>query len=440
MHICTWIATAAELCLWCMLAQVAACLQQATPQEVTAVQRSLANAEAKAAAAEAAAAAAEQAASWAHHTSGQAFSVTSSADLSQNGFAATEQHVYGAENSDYHLHVQPAVPNAELMAAQQASTLAVDMSVSESIMQQQQQLPYIPAPADMQQQCRGQVVSTQDHPGPQAYLTTSNRHPQQVQLQQQQMHSQHQQMQYSNQQQHLSQDSMHAAQHMVSTQPAPGMLAAPRDLLGRPVPAAAASPGACAGVATAALSTSQSQLQGQPAHNLSGAALMAGTNVQPQVPQSQNGQATTSADDSSAPAGSSCASAAAMAAASAAAAGDASSQARHLTVLVHRLQSRPAEDVLAELAACTGVLSSQAWEANFSKVCALDQAHLQFNVPIWSFNRAVSGFRSLKHSYGNCFVPCRLCVGSAGTTHVQHGIEYTITVCGVVVQANKGNL
>lgn len=59
---------------------------------------------------------------------------------------------------------------------------------------------------------------------------------------------------------------------------------------------------------------------------------------------------------------------AATAAADAAAAGDANSQARHLTVLVHRLQSRPAEDVLSELAACAGKICQQAWQENFSKV------------------------------------------------------------------------
>lgn len=60
--------------------------------------------------------------------------------------------------------------------------------------------------------------------------------------------------------------------------------------------------------------------------------------------------------------------AAAAAAAAAAASGDAGSQARHLTVLVHRLQSRPGEDVLAELAACAGTMCKQAWVDNFSKV------------------------------------------------------------------------
>jgi hypothetical protein len=60
--------------------------------------------------------------------------------------------------------------------------------------------------------------------------------------------------------------------------------------------------------------------------------------------------------------------AAATAAAAAAAAGDAGSQARHLTVLVHRLQSKPGEDVLAELAACAGTICRQAWVDNFSKV------------------------------------------------------------------------
>lgn len=66
-------------------------------------------------------------------------------------------------------------------------------------------------------------------------------------------------------------------------------------------------------------------------------------------------------------------SSAAAAAAAAAATGDAGSQARHLTVLVHRLQSRPGEDVLAELAACAGTMCQQAWQDNFSKVgCTCD--------------------------------------------------------------------
>jgi hypothetical protein len=67
--------------------------------------------------------------------------------------------------------------------------------------------------------------------------------------------------------------------------------------------------------------------------------------------------------------------AAAAAAAAVAAAGDAGSQARHLTVLVHRLQSRPGEDVLAELAACAGTMCKQAWVDNFSKVIDVFVAH-----------------------------------------------------------------
>ncbi|KIY94798.1 hypothetical protein MNEG_13164, partial [Monoraphidium neglectum] len=47
---------------------------------------------------------------------------------------------------------------------------------------------------------------------------------------------------------------------------------------------------------------------------------------------------------------------------------DAAGQARHLTVLVHRLQSRAGEDVLAELAACAEGAGQEAWDANFSKV------------------------------------------------------------------------
>jgi hypothetical protein len=39
-------------------------------------------------------------------------------------------------------------------------------------------------------------------------------------------------------------------------------------------------------------------------------------------------------------------------------------------VLVHRLQSRAGEDVLAELAACAEGAGQEAWDANFSKVGA----------------------------------------------------------------------
>ncbi|KAI8476813.1 MAG: clasp N terminal-domain-containing protein [Monoraphidium minutum] len=47
---------------------------------------------------------------------------------------------------------------------------------------------------------------------------------------------------------------------------------------------------------------------------------------------------------------------------------DPAGQARHLTVLVHRLQSRAGEDVLGELAACAESAGQEAWDANFSKV------------------------------------------------------------------------
>ena len=47
---------------------------------------------------------------------------------------------------------------------------------------------------------------------------------------------------------------------------------------------------------------------------------------------------------------------------------DPAGQARHLTVLVHRLQSRAGEDVLGELATCAASAGQEAWDANFSKV------------------------------------------------------------------------
>jgi hypothetical protein len=48
-------------------------------------------------------------------------------------------------------------------------------------------------------------------------------------------------------------------------------------------------------------------------------------------------------------------------------------QARHLTVLVHRLTSKPSEEVLAELVACAKDMSKEAWDPNFTKVTG----HLQ---------------------------------------------------------------
>jgi hypothetical protein len=50
---------------------------------------------------------------------------------------------------------------------------------------------------------------------------------------------------------------------------------------------------------------------------------------------------------------------------------DPAAQARHLTLLVHRLSSRPATGVLEELVACAQVLGAQAWQANFAKVGGL---------------------------------------------------------------------
>jgi hypothetical protein len=47
---------------------------------------------------------------------------------------------------------------------------------------------------------------------------------------------------------------------------------------------------------------------------------------------------------------------------------DPAAQARHLTLLVHRLSSRPATGVLEELTACAQALGAQAWQANFAKV------------------------------------------------------------------------
>ena len=43
-------------------------------------------------------------------------------------------------------------------------------------------------------------------------------------------------------------------------------------------------------------------------------------------------------------------------------------QARHLTVLVHRLTNKPSEEVLAELSACAKSICKEAWDPNFSKV------------------------------------------------------------------------
>jgi hypothetical protein len=47
---------------------------------------------------------------------------------------------------------------------------------------------------------------------------------------------------------------------------------------------------------------------------------------------------------------------------------DPAAQSHHLSLLVARLQTRPGEDVLAELAACAGGMGQEAWDASFSKV------------------------------------------------------------------------
>lgn len=115
---------------------------------------------------------------------------------------------------------------------------------------------------------------------------------------------------------------------------------AARDVLGRIVPAAA-SP------ATAALAASPAERACAAAGAPANAAPVAGA-ATPPSPLALGS--------------------AAAAAAAAAAQGDAAAQARHLTLLVHRLQSRAAEEPLAELAACAGTLCSTAWAGNFSKV------------------------------------------------------------------------
>lgn len=334
------------------------------------VQRSLADAEARAAAEEGAAAAAEEAAAaahsaaWAHHANGQqALSVSSSADMSQSGFsAAGEQHQYGAYGGDYQTYAAEAQGYAGEQHVQALAGNLAGLSLSTAAVQQQQQL-------EQQQQYQqqqhfgpagGHASMGQLLQGPGTQPSSSTGYTQQVQ--QQQFHTAQQQPAHQ-QYQHSYQQQQPAAQasSMGGTAPVEG----PRDVLGRPVagtPVSATGSLAAAPDSAQLLQSQAPQTQQQPAPMSTPAGLSA-----PQLPQltsQQQAPATVPASPQGAAVG-----AAAMAAAAAVAAGDAGSQARHLTVLVHRLQSRPAEDVLAELAACASVLCSQAWQDNFSKVC-----------------------------------------------------------------------
>ncbi|KAF8062702.1 clasp1b [Scenedesmus sp. PABB004] len=282
---------------------VAACLQHATSQEVLAVQRSLAAAEARAAAEEddeAAASAAgltDRVAAWAHRghwgTHGGA-STSSSMDLSTASAGGAEQAAHGLAAG------QPAAP-APVHAAPAAQAapqqqLPAAGGGSHSIYQHQA------GAADAQSVCSSPGAAAQ-----------------------------------------------------------PGGGAVARDLLGRPVAAApdaghttTTCVGAGAGAGAAALlglGSANGSGAGSAFSSSGGGLPGAGAGAPP--PSPPEGGAI---------------SAAAASAAAAAAAGDAGSQARHLTVLVHRLQSRPGEDVLAELAACAGTVCKQAWEENFQKV------------------------------------------------------------------------
>lgn len=344
------------------------------------VQRSLADAEARAAAEEGAAAAAEEAAAaahsaaWAHHANGQqALSVSSSADMSQSGFsAAGEQHQYGAYGSDYQAYATEAQGYAGEQHVQALGGNLAGLSLSTAAVQQQQQL-------EQQQQYQqqqhfgpagGHASMGQLLQGPGTQPSSSTGYTQQVQQQQQfhtaQQQPTHQQYQHSYQQQ---QPAVQASS-MGATAPVEG----PRDVLGRPVagtPVSATGSSAAAPASAQLLQSQAPQTQQQPAPMSTPAGPSAPQLLQP-APQ-QQAAATVSASPQGAAVG-----AAAMAAAAAVAAGDAGSQARHLTVLVHRLQSRPAEDVLAELAACASVLCSQAWQDNFSKVCVCVPMFLPF--------------------------------------------------------------
>lgn len=319
------------------------------------VQRSLADTEARAAAEEGAAAAAEQAAAataaehaaaWAQQTNGQAFSVSSSADMSQSGFvAAAEQHHYAAYGGEQQAYLQQGHTDMQSYGGQHVQGLAghmAGMSLNVAAAQQQQQLE--------QQQQQLLALQQQQQQYRPTSAGTSGQMPH-IQLPQQQQQGQTHQPLMANQ--HISQ-MPHLQQVGATSGPA---IEPPRDVLGRPVPLSPAGhtampivhqPGVGAlqqGMATGTIGSPLQPLQQQQPPVLAGL----GSPQAAPPPCAQAG-------------------AAALAAAAAVAAGDAGSQARHLTVLVHRLQSRPAEDVLAELAACASVLCRQAWEDNFSKV------------------------------------------------------------------------
>lgn len=348
---------------WCCAApcvQVQACVAHASPQEVHAVQRSLQIEQARAAAEEqqdeAAAAAmgglgAEHIQHWAQRghwgTQGGSASVSSSIDLSTNGVDAGGLAGVTAGMADMHFRAESSQNGA-------AQVLQVTHQPAGGRSGQ------IPLAAHgmylQQQQAEQQYVSEMPH----------------------------------------STDSSPGAQGSAGA-----VSTTVRDVLGRPLPAGYSSIGPAAVAATPAanlhtighvgsssgysMSAAAAETQQQhttpfpPAHtvsanysdrapsqSISADMISATAPMQPQASAAAYVPAIASLTQPS-DAGL-VTSAAAEAAAAAAAAGDAGSQARHLTVLVHRLQSRPSEDVLAELAACAETLSQQAWQANFSKV------------------------------------------------------------------------
>lgn len=329
------------------------------------VQRSLADAEARAVAEEGAAAAAEEAAAvtaaehaaaWAHHADGQqgAFSVSSSADFSQGGYsAAGDQHQYAAYGAEHAAAgCQQSAADAQGSYGQQVQGLAgnmADLSLNAATLQQKQQ---------QQQTLQLQQLDQQHQYQYQQQLLAQQQqqqagHTQQMQLPQQQVQPARQQLNAPSYQQ-----QPHAA--LASTLDGAAPVEGPRDVLGRPVPVAAIA----APSKPAATPMSPAQMQ-QPLQVAAVSSIAGVPSLQLQQPLQQQQTVLPPSPQAAA----ACAGAVAVAAAAAAAGGDAGSQARHLTVLVHRLQSRPAEDVLAELAACAGVLCRQAWEDNFSKVC-----------------------------------------------------------------------
>jgi hypothetical protein len=291
--------------------------------------------------------------------------------MSQGGLsAAAEQQQYGVYAGEHQAYMQQS--SADGNVGQQAQALAGSMaglSLSSAAVQQhqlcQQQLvqqQYIPvSSASIDQGGTGQVLQGS---GTQPGTASMTGYAPQVQLSQQQA-----QLQTAQQQQQPMQQMY---QHGYQQQPAQAnslgtaAMEGPRDVLGRPVqagPVASAGNAVPAAEPPAAPVAQPHALSQQLAATSTAAAVHVPQLQQPlaQLQQQQAAVATPSPQGAAA-------GAAAVAAAAAVACGDAGSQARHLTVLVHRLQSRPAEDVLAELAACASVLCSQAWQDNFSKV------------------------------------------------------------------------